>query len=207
LPKLIILTGPQGSGNHLYSKILALNPAVHGWSDLLDEYWIGHDKEPFADYWTDPDKLSTFNWTQSEFFVTSISCPYVLNGEYALPDYAGFIEHASKYADIQIAIISRDKTIVESQQERVRGQVSLPDFYDNMDLLTQYPHIFVNQEALKMYGPWYLHYVERELGLPESTITFHHNKIFSEDANHKYIKSVGEQFLDTLVKKASSEWR
>jgi len=52
-----------------------------------------------------------------------------------------------------------------------------------------------------------LHYVERELGLPESTITFHHNKIFSEDANHKYIKSVGEQFLDTLVKKASSKWR
>ena len=61
LPKLIILTGPQGSGNHLFSKVLALNPAVHGWQDLLDEYWIGHDQEPFAKYWADPKQLDKFD--------------------------------------------------------------------------------------------------------------------------------------------------
>jgi hypothetical protein len=207
LPKLIILTGPQGSGNHLFSKVLALNPVVHGWQDLLDEYWIGHDKEPFAKYWADPEQLDRFDWSQSKVFVTSISCPYALNGEYVNPNYASFIKQASKYVDIQIVIIARDKTIVESQQERVRGQITLPNFYDNMDLLTQYPHIFVSQEALKMYGIWYLHYVERELGLPESVITVHHNNILSDDANCKYIKNVSEQTLDKIAQKASSKWR
>ena len=76
-----------------------------------------------------------------------------------------------------------------------------------MDLLTQYPHIFVSQEALKMYGIWYLHYVERELGLPESAITVHHNNILSDDANCKYIKNVSEQTLDKIAQKASSKWR
>ena len=207
MPKLIILTGPQGSGNHLFSKVLALNPVVHGWQDLLDEYWIGHDQEPFAKYWSNPKQLDKFDWSQSKVFVTSISCPYALNGEYVNPNYASFIKQASKYVDIQVAIIARDKTIVESQQERVRGQITLPNFYDNMDLLTQYPHIFVSQEALKMYGIWYLHYVERELGLPESVITVHHNNILSDDANCKYIKNVSEQTLDKIAQKASSKWR
>jgi hypothetical protein len=46
MKKLLIITGPQGSGNHMWSKILALHPAVNGWSALLEEYWIPHDREP-----------------------------------------------------------------------------------------------------------------------------------------------------------------
>ena len=207
MPKLIILTGPQGSGNHLYSKILALNPQVYGWKELLDQYWIGHDKEPFADYWTSPELLANFDWNQSEFFVTSISCPYALNGEYTVPDYKSFIEYASDYAEIQIAIIARDKTIVETQQQRVRGKITLPNFYDNMNLLTQYPHVFLSQEALKMYGAHYLNSVEKQLGLTPSIITTQHKDIFTDDANNKYIKTIQEQPLDRITQKASSKWK
>ena len=31
MAKILIITGPQGSGNHLYSKIFAMHPLVNGW--------------------------------------------------------------------------------------------------------------------------------------------------------------------------------
>ena len=46
---LAILTGPQGSGNHLWSKIFSLHEDVFGWKSLLDNYWEAHRySEPFA---------------------------------------------------------------------------------------------------------------------------------------------------------------
>ena len=72
---ILILTGSQGSGNHLWSKIFALHPQVVGWQALLTEYWIGHDQEPFAPYWQDPSQLKYYRWTQSDWFVTSMSVP------------------------------------------------------------------------------------------------------------------------------------
>ena len=36
---LAVLTGPQGSGNHLWSKIFSLHEDVFGWKSLLDNYW------------------------------------------------------------------------------------------------------------------------------------------------------------------------
>ena len=93
---ILIITGPQGSGNHLFSKIFALSPEVRGWSALNKKYWIGHDQEPFAEYWRNPKKLSDFDWTQSEYFVTSVSCPYMDNGEPTIPKYQEFIAELDK---------------------------------------------------------------------------------------------------------------
>ena len=42
MAKMLILTGPQGAGNHLWSKILSLNYEVYGWKCLLDNYWEAH---------------------------------------------------------------------------------------------------------------------------------------------------------------------
>ena len=57
MKKLLIITGPQGSGNHLFSRLLSLHPDVGGWDDLLDEYWVPSDLEPFAEYWVNPEKI------------------------------------------------------------------------------------------------------------------------------------------------------
>ena len=40
--KMLVLTGPQGAGNHLWSKIFSLHPKVYGWKTLLDNYWEAH---------------------------------------------------------------------------------------------------------------------------------------------------------------------
>ena len=77
-PTLLIITGPQGSGNHLFSKIFSYHKDVFGWNALYKNKWVGHDKEVFQPYWLQPKKLKDFDWTQSKYFVTSISCPFIL---------------------------------------------------------------------------------------------------------------------------------
>jgi hypothetical protein len=90
MKQLLIVTGPQGSGNHLFSKVFALHPDVYGWDKLLDTYWIAHKDEPFADYWNRPELLKTFDWSQSDYYVTSISCPYQNVDVTAIPKYEQF---------------------------------------------------------------------------------------------------------------------
>jgi len=204
LPKLIILTGPQGSGNHLFSKILALNPEVYGWSDLLDKYWIGHDKEPFAECWHQPSLLNKFNWNSSPVFVTSISCPYAYNGEYVNPNYQEFIECASQYCDVKVVLISRDQNILELQQDRVRNKITLHQYLDNVNYLSTLNPVFVSQEALYLYGIVYVNWLEQQIGVSNTTDTEEVNAILEVDANAKYIAQVKNHWLDKIAQEASN---
>ena len=69
---LLILTGPQGSGNHLWSKVFSKHPFVNGWR--MKQYWEGHHHEPFSAWW---DDASLIEDTGHRYNFTSISCPYV----------------------------------------------------------------------------------------------------------------------------------
>jgi hypothetical protein len=119
MSRLLIITGPQGSGNHVFSKCLAVHEDVYGWKSLLNTYWEGHHHEPFSDMWQDPELLKDFDWTQSEYFVTSVSCPYFKDQKPHSPAYKEFIKIAEDYVDeVNIAIIGRDQTILEHQQKK-----------------------------------------------------------------------------------------
>ena len=92
---MLILTGPQGAGNHLWSKIFSLHPEVYGWKTLLENYWEAHRfAEPFAQHWRDHSLLKSFDWSQSKYYFTSISCPLGIIGSDVNPiwnpDIAGF---------------------------------------------------------------------------------------------------------------------
>ena len=69
MKQLLIMTGPQGSGNHLWSKILGETPFVQGWTQLTQEYWIGHGNEPFAEIWENPKLFQEFTWDK-DYYVT-----------------------------------------------------------------------------------------------------------------------------------------
>ncbi len=73
--KLLLIVGPQGSGNHLYSKIFALHPDVLGWKDLNKTYWIVHDQEPFNKFWVDPTEWDTADFGEYTNLCVSISAP------------------------------------------------------------------------------------------------------------------------------------
>ena len=62
MKKLLIVTGPQGSGNHLFARLFSAHPNVKGWESLHDKYWVPSDEEPFARYWVYPEEL------KKEFF-------------------------------------------------------------------------------------------------------------------------------------------
>jgi len=204
---LTIMTGPQGSGNHLFSKALGQNKNIFVWPALQEKYWEGHDLEPFAECWKDPSKLNEFDWEQSNHFVTSISCPYFDDGVETIPQYNEFISVAKKFADIQFLIIGRDRNIMRLQQERVRGKHTTPDFMSQIDnIIFNFKTIFASQEMLYLYKLNYLQWLEKELGLSDSELTEDNIRlleILSKDANEKYI-SQAESELDKTIKLASS---
>ena len=206
-PILTIMTGPQGSGNHLFSKALGQNKNIFVWPKLQEKYWEGHDLEPFAEYWKDPSKLKEFDWRQSNYFITSISCPYFDDGVETIPAYENFIKNAREFAEIQFLIIGRDSNILKLQQERVRDKFTTPYFMKELsNIISHYKIIFASQEMLYLYKLHYLKWLEEELGLYPIEITSDDSKlteILSNDANEKYI-SQAESDLDETIKLASS---
>ena len=197
---LLIITGPQGSGNHLFSKIFALSNQVHGWAELNKTYWIGHDQEPFAKYWHQPELLNNFNWSY-DYYVTSVSCPYVYYGETLVPDYDTFISRCP--VPVKLAIIGRDQTILEYQQARVRGRITKDKLLNVVDSLMKYNPIFISQELLYLYGANYIKSLGQQLDFPVSQDSTAINEILKEDANKKYIEPVISHWLDEEVKLAS----
>ena len=199
---LLILTGPQGAGNHLWSKIFALHPKTLGWRALLNDYWIGHDEEPWAQYWLNPAELRNAPWTMSDWHVTSISVPYMNNGAATVPDFKGFVSGVQNLGyRVKLAVLGRDKNILNYQETRVRGTVTLDQAVAEYSKFAQ--PTFLSYELLHLYGAQYLQKIERELEFPIDWANPRLNEILKEDSNAKYFGAVGEQPLDAVTAHAS----
>ena len=203
---ILILTGPQGSGNHLWSKIFALHPQVVGWQALLNEYWIGHDQEPFAKYWQDPTQLKYYRWAQSDWFVTSMSVPYINNGEATVPDFRSFVREAQNLGHrVKFAILGRDQNIVRMQETRVRGAITVDQAIAAYDPLAS--PVFLSYELLHLYGRKYLESVSQQLGFPIAAGDPRIKTILDEDTNSKYFSPVKHHPTDDLAQHSSRKWQ
>ena len=198
MAKLLILTGPQGAGNHLWSKIFSLHPEVYGWKTLLDNYWEAHRfAEPFAQHWKDHSLLKTFDWTQREYYFTSISCPLGIYGSEVNPvwnpDLAGFADAVRVCGvDVEFAVVGRDQTILANQQTRIRTQSTLPLFLEQLPKLTA--PTFLSYELLYLYKQEYLKSLK--LNIPVACNDRRIDSILENDSNLKYIHYVNEYVLD-----------
>jgi hypothetical protein len=202
MTQLLILTGPQGSGNHLFSKIFAQHPDVNSWTALNDAVWVGHDQEPFAAMWKDPSLAQTYNWASHKYHVTSISCPYRDHGVDAWPQYENFIQSVQKQGiDVQVAVIGRDQNILAYQEQRLRNRITYTDFLQQLPLLQKYNPVFLSQELAYLYRDAYLQQVSQQLDIP---IQYNDN-IFEENANSKYLQPVESNWLDPYIKHASKQ--
>ena len=198
-PTLLIITGPQGSGNHLFSKIFSLHSAVAGWTALYDHTWVGHDQEPFQQYWQDPQQLKEFDWTQSQYYITSISCPYVLNKQFTIPKYEEFITEAKKHCNILLGIIGRDKNVLKYQQLRVRrGEHTAPDAVEEFSKLKDLTDnvFYLSQELFFLYGKDYLSTLSKQIGFPVAYEDAYITEILTMEANGKYVRPVEEGPFD-----------
>ena len=198
MAKILILTGPQGAGNHLWSKIFSLHPEVYGWKTLLDNYWEAHRfAEPFARHWRDHTLLKSFDWSQSEYYFTSISLPLGIIGSDVnpvwMPDVQGFAATVLGCGvEIEIAVVGRDQTILNNQQTRIRTQSTLPMFLEQLPKL--WNPTFLSYELLYLYKQDYLKSLK--LNIPVAWNDPSINTILENDSNLKYIHYVDEYVLD-----------
>ena len=164
-PSMLIVTGPQGSGNHLFAKLFNLHPEVYGWD--MEKYWVGHHTEPFSEMWWDTSKIKDFGWTlRSDFYTTSISCPFVKNKEPQIPKYEEFITEVEKYCNVVVAIIGRERTILEHEQTRVRKAHTTSIALEHFEYLYTLNPYFVSMELAFLYRENYLRMVGLDLGFP-----------------------------------------
>jgi len=206
--RLLILTGPQGSGNHVWSKIFALHPEVYGWRELNKTYWIGHDQEPFAECWTDTDLLKEFDWSQSDYYVTSVSCPYMNNGERTIPNLIGFAAQAMGCGvDVQFAIIGRDRNILTFQETRVRGEPTYNLAVEQYRKLATWRPVYLSYELLQLYSRDYLRQLSTLLEFPIDHSNAHVAEILKDDTNQKYFQPVEHHPTDDLARHTSRKWR
>lgn len=190
---MLILTGPQGAGNHLWSKVFSQHKAVYGWKSLLENYWEPHRfNEPFAEYWRDPSKLKDFDWSQSDYYFTSISVPLGIPGHDANPLWEPNLQEFKRAIEAQdietkFAVIGRDQNILREQQTRIRTEPTLPLF------LKQLPAdaVFLSYELLYLYKD---EYVKRlDVNIPvASNVSW----LLEDDANAKYVHAVDKNELD-----------
>ena len=156
--QMLILTGPQGAGNHLWSKVFSKHPDVYGWKSLLENYWEPHRfNEPFASFWRDPSKLKDFAWVDYDYYFTSISVPLGIPGHNSNPLWEPNLLEFKQAVEAQgietkFAVIGRDQTILREQQTRIRTEPTLPL------LLKQLPEdaVFLSYELLYLYKDAYI---------------------------------------------------
>ena len=198
MAKMLILTGPQGAGNHLWSKVLSLHPQVYGWKTLLENYWEAHRfAEPFAQHWRDHSLLKSFDWSQSEYYFTSISLPLGIIGHDVnpiwMPDVQGFAATVLGCGvEVEIAVVGRDQTILNNQQTRIRTQSTLPLFVEQLPKL--WDPTFLSYELLYLYKQDYLKSLK--LNIPVAWNDPSIATILENDSNLKYIHYVDEYVLD-----------
>jgi hypothetical protein len=208
MKRLLILTGPQGSGNHMWSKIFALHHEVYGWQALLDTFWIGHDQEPFADCWADPTKLKDFDWSTHDYFVTGISTPYINNGQRTVPNLIRFAAQAMGCGlKVQFAILGRDKNILNYQETRVRGEPTFPLALAEYQKLATWNPVFLSYESLHLYRGLYLQQISRLLEFPIDYNNPKIDNILVDDTNTKYFQPVEHHPTDDLAKHTSRKWK
>jgi len=198
MKKMLILSGPQGAGNHLWSKVFSLHPEVYGWKSLLDNYWEAHRfSEPFAKHWKEASLLKNFDWSQSDYYVTSISCPLGIYDSEVNPIYTPNLKEFAEAVkacgvEVQFAIVGRDKTILSHQQTRIRSKSTL---HLMMEQLGQIDNpTFLSYELLYLYKQEYLKSLK--INIPIAYGDLRLNQILEDDANEKYIHNVEYSELD-----------
>jgi hypothetical protein len=203
MKKLLIITGPQGSGNHFFSRVLSTHPKVGGWKSLLDNYWVPSDEEPFAEFWVYPERLQEKHFEGYEYWLANVSCPFFYDGQRYVPKIVEVAKQARGFGiDVKIAIIVRDQNINAEQQLRVRKEITTPiaqDYYYNYLLNSDFPVHFLDNEAFFLHREHYLKWMSKLLSFPIDYSNPNIFKYITEDPNAKYVKHVDEYWLDQEV--------
>lgn len=201
---MLIIAGPQGAGNHLWAKVFSQHPDVFGWKSLLENYWEPHRfNEPFAKYWRDPSILHQFDWSQSDYYVTSISVPLGIPDSKENPMWEPNIDQFKRVVelegvDVKVALIGRDQNILSEQQHRIRNKSTLPMFKKQLKTHTG-TSVYLSYELLYLYKDQYVETLD--VNIPVDSNVGH---LLTDDANNKYVHGIESNTLDQGNRKGTT---
>jgi len=201
MANILVISGPQGTGNHVFSKVLSMHSNVHGWDQLLREYWINHDNAPFKDIWNTPENIDNYDWTEHENYVLSVSGPYVDKDAMGVrhtkyPDYKEVLRRLNEKGNLQVGIIGRDQNITAQNQLRKRGVESLHNYLNKIEDIMEYRHTFLSVELLYMFRHQYVKSLDSVLDIPVDYTNERLHYILNKDPNAKYVHYVENSWLD-----------
>ena len=201
MANILVISGPQGTGNHVFSKVLSMHSNVHGWDQLLREYWINHDNAPFKDIWNTPENIDKYDWTEHENYVLSVSGPYVDKDHDDIrhtkyPDYKEVLRRLNEKGNLQVGIIGRDQNITAQNQLRKRGVESLHNYLNKIEDIMEYRHTFLSVELLYMFRHQYVKSLDSVLDIPVDYTNERLHYILNKDPNAKYVHYVEHSWLD-----------
>jgi hypothetical protein len=140
--------------------------------------------------------LKTFDWSQSEYYFTSISCPLGIQDTKWNPNVRKFADTVEECGvQVQIVVIGRDQNILRQQQNRLRKESTTDYLFDEYDhLLPKYSPVFLSYELLHLYTSEYLRSLD--LIIPVAWYDERLGDILCVDSNEKYVHYVEENELD-----------
>jgi len=201
MANILVISGPQGTGNHVFSKVFSMHSNVHGWDQLLREYWINHDNAPFKDIWNTPENINNYDWTEHENYVLSVSGPYVDKDAMGVrqtkyPNYKEVLRRLNEKGNLQVGIIGRDQNITAQNQLRKRGVESLHNYLNKIEDIMEYRHTFLSVELLYMFRHQYVKSLDSVLDIPVDYTNERLHYILNKDPNAKYVHYVENSWLD-----------
>jgi hypothetical protein len=204
--KMLLIFGPQGSGNHLFSKIFTLHPDVHGWEELLDNsnednYFVPHWREPNNQIWNNIDSITLDIMGGKNYAVLSASVPFWNKDELQVPPINKLMAKLQSLdIEVQPVIIGRDKTILTNQQTRLRGGPTWGNMTQVIRWLDVTP-FYVSTELAYLYKKVYIRDIGKWLSFPVAYTDPAIDSILDEDSNEKYIKNADNPWLDDIVRR------
>lgn len=197
---LLIITGPQGSGNHLFARIFSQHEQVQGWKSLLNQYWVPSDEEPFAEYWVNPEKLTAEYFDSADYFVANVSAPFFYDGVRQMPKIRELAARVEALGiKVTIAIVSRDININCLQQQRVGAEETLGLAVKHYQPMLQHFRChFISHETFFVWGHRYIEYLGRELDFPVDSSKC--LQFIDKNPNEKYVHSIDNYWLDDDIR-------
>ncbi len=190
---ILLVIGPQGSGNHIWSKVLTT------WANKA--YWVGHKDEPHSHLWKDVEEWNDHKFPDVET-VVSVSIPFAVKGETVFPDIKRWKEiMEDRGLPHEIAVVTRDKTINYFQNDRVRpvnNYINSVEYISSLNV-----DVFLSTETLMIYKEKYLRILNKQLKFNFPNRYPNLYTILGESYNEKYISYVEDFPLDKSVKEVS----
>jgi hypothetical protein len=99
-----------------------------------------------------------------------------------------------------VAVIGRDVNILQHQQQRVRGEITVNQFIEQLDsIASDWPTTFISHELAVLYGARYLRELSERLAFPVAWDDPRVEEILAVNANANYVQPAAAQPADGLV--------